>query len=75
MIKEDKKDMYKNRAPKEFASGMFDFSQFTVSFPEVKKGEKILKKVPRIFGIDGRDVEGNVLSSPVPKDVQINSFS
>jgi uncharacterized protein (DUF342 family) len=36
-VKEEKKDIRKNMAPKEYASGMFDFGQFTVSFPEVKK--------------------------------------
>jgi len=67
--------MHKNRAPKQSASGMFDFSQFTVSFPEVKKDEKILKKVPRVYGIDGRDVEGNSLTAPLPKDMSLKNFS
>lgn len=72
---EEKKNMRRNLAPKELKNGTFDFAQFSVSFPEVRKGERILKKVPRAFGTPGFDIEGTRIDPAVPKDLNVGVFA
>src|SRR3954468_12168617 len=44
---------------------------FQNRFPQVKAGERLLKKVPRSAGTLGFELSGTSLEPPVPEDIQM----
>lgn len=53
---------------------MYELARFSVDFPQVDVGEKILRKVNCELGKNGWDVTGNVLLPEVPKDINLADY-
>lgn len=72
-IRELSDDMHRSNAPRLLADGKADLHQFQNRYPQVKEGKRLLKKTPRILGVNGRDIAGDLIEPPIPADVDLGS--
>lgn len=70
-IQELAEEIHRDDAPKELANGRLDLGQFKNRFPQINKGVRLLKKIPLVMGIPGREVSGNLIEPPIPKDFNL----
>ncbi|MCG2583285.1 flagellar assembly protein A [Massilia sp. TS11] len=68
-------DIHRNDAPRQLANGRLDLHSFQNRFPQVKKGERLLRKVPREAGTLGFEMSGMPIEPPVPKDVDLHQLA
>lgn len=68
-------DIHRSDAPRQLASGKLDLMAFQNRFPQVKAGERLLKKVPRAAGTLGFELSGASLEPPVPEDIQMGPMA
>ncbi len=68
-------DLHRSDAPRQLANGKLDLMAFQNRFPQIKKGVKLLKKVPRKDGEVGFELSGIVIQPPIPKDVDLTSMA
>jgi hypothetical protein len=73
-IKEQSKDLRRNNAPRKVFGGKVDLCQFENRYPQVLAGVPLLGKTPRVLGVDGRNLAGDVLPAPLPNDFDLNSL-
>lgn len=64
-------DLHRSDAPRQLASGKLDLMSFQNRFPQIKKGVRLLKKVPRQEGKTGFELSGIAIEPPVPKDIEL----
>lgn len=74
-LEEQMKGLYRDDSPKKLSNGKVDFRQFNNHFPQVKKGARILKKIPRVLGLVGWDVAGQVIEPPIPTDFDFTALA
>ncbi|TXH26682.1 MAG: DUF342 domain-containing protein [Elusimicrobia bacterium] len=74
-IIEQAKGLHRNNAPRRLLSGRVDLRQFETRYPQVTAGVRLVKKAPRAPGIDGRDISGEVLPAPTPKDIDLDGIA
>lgn len=74
-IVEQAKGLHRNNAPRRLVSGRVDLRQFETRYPQVGAGIRLVKKIPRTSGVDGRDISGEVVPAPLPKDVDLESIA
>ena len=67
--------LHRDDAPKVLANGRIDLRQFINHFPQVAANTRLLKKTPRQLGKPGRDVRGQVIEPPLPKDFELESLA
>jgi len=70
-ITETSPDLHRDNSPKILANGMADLGQFKNRFPQMTMGTKLLKKVPRVPGKQGRTVAGVPIEPKLPKDLDL----
>ncbi|WP_313953570.1 flagellar assembly protein A [Accumulibacter sp.] len=63
--------LHRNNAPRQLADGKVNLLQFETRYPQVAAGIRLVKKIPRTLGVDGRDVTGEPLVAPLPKDFDL----
>jgi hypothetical protein len=68
-------DLHRSDAPRVLASGKLDLMAFQNRFPQVKTGDRLLKKVPRAAGTLGFELSGTSLEPPVPEDIQMGPMA
>jgi hypothetical protein len=68
-------DLHRSDAPRQLANGKLDLMAFQNRFPQIQKGVKLLKKVPRKDGEVGYEMSGLLLSPPIPKDIDLGSMA
>jgi uncharacterized protein (DUF342 family) len=61
--------------PMLLSDGRMDLSRFKNRFPQVTAGTVLFEKIPRAFGIPGRDVTGSVIEALPPKDIDLHALS
>lgn len=72
---EDQTDaLYRDDAPRELPNGKIDLRQFKNHFPQVRKGERLLKKIPRVLGEVGWTVAGTPVEPLLPQDFDLASL-
>lgn len=74
-LQEQSDRLYRDNAPRELPNGKIDLRQFKNRFPQVRKGEKLLKKSPRVLGAPGRDVQGQPIEPPLPQDFDLEKLA
>jgi hypothetical protein len=68
-------DLHRDNSPKLLANGKADLSVYKNRFPHVKKGTRLLKKVPRKLGKPGHRVTGEAIEPDMPKDLDLQKLS
>lgn len=74
-LEEKTKALHRDNAPKILSDGRADLSSFKNRFPQITGGERLLQKIPRIFGKPGRNVLGAVLEPEIPKDFELAALA
>jgi hypothetical protein len=64
-------DIHRSDAPRQLANGKLDLMAFQNRFPQIKRGVKLLKKVPRAAGATGFELSGIPIEPAVPADVDL----
>lgn len=70
-IQELSPDLHRDNSPKTLLNGKADLRAFKNRFPQVAKGTRLLKKVPREFGKHGYKVTGEVIVPPEPLELNL----
>lgn len=70
-IQELSPDLHRDNSPKTLLNGKADLRAFKNRFPQVAKGTRLLKKVPREFGKLGYKVTGEVIVPPEPQELNL----
>ncbi|MFZ3018065.1 MAG: flagellar assembly protein A [Gallionella sp.] len=68
-------DLHRDNSPRILANGKADLSVYKNRFPYVKKGTRLLKKVPRKLGKPGYKVTGEAIEPDIPKDLDLHKLS
>lgn len=74
-ILEASPDLHRDNSPKVLASGKADLRAFKNRFPQMAKGARLLKKIPRVLGRRGRKVTGDAIEPKLPKDLDLNALA
>ncbi len=74
-IKEVSPDLHRDNSPKILANGKADLGQFKNRFPQMAKGARLLKKIPRVLGKQGRTVGGDLIEPALPKDMDLYALT
>lgn len=74
-LKEETDRLYRDNAPRELSGGKVDLKQFKNRFPQIRQGEYLLKKTPRVLGVPGMDISGNVIEPPLPEDFDLSALA
>lgn len=64
-----------DNSPKILKDGKADLKSFKNRFPQVAKGKRLLKKIPRTLGKPGYKVTGEVIEPKIPKDVDLHELA
>ena len=70
-IREQTSHLRRNNAPRQLPDGRVDLRQFENRYPQVAAGDGLVRKIPRVLGVDGRAVSGEPLLAPLPKDFDL----
>jgi hypothetical protein len=68
-------DIHRSDAPRQLANGKLDLMAFQNRFPQIQKGARLLKKVPRAAGTPGYELSGVLLEPTVPEDVELGPMA
>jgi hypothetical protein len=68
-------DLHRSDAPRQLANGKLDLMAFQNRFPQIKKGVRLLKKVPRQDGKTGFEMTGIAIEPPIPKDLDLGAMA
>ncbi len=67
--------LHRSDAPRQLANGKLDLLAFQNRFPQIQKGVRLLKKVPRQAGTAGFELSGIPLIPAVPNDVELGAMA
>ena len=67
-------DLHRSDAPRQLANGKLDLMAFQNRFPQIKQGERLLKKMPRKDGDTGFELSGTPVPPPIPKDIDLGAM-
>jgi hypothetical protein len=73
-IQEISNHLHRDDSPKVLANGKADLRMFKNRFPQMSKGERLIKKVPRELGKQGRKVTGEAIEPRLPEDVDMSTL-
>lgn len=68
-------EIHRNDAPRQLANGKLDLMRFQNRFPQISKGERLLKKIPHTAGTPGFEISGIAIPSKVGQDLDLLVFS
>ena len=64
-------DLHRDNSPRILLSGKADLRVFKNRFPQIGKGKRLLKKIPRVLGKPGYKVTGEVIEPSMPSDLDL----
>lgn len=64
--------LHRDNAPKILWNGKADLRAFKNRFPQITKGGRLLKKIPRVLGKQGYLVTGEIIEPTIPKDLDLS---
>lgn len=67
--------IHRDNAPRKLNNGRVDFSQFENRFPQIKADVHLIKKIPRVMGVPGREISGEPIEPPVPADFELSDLA
>lgn len=67
--------LHRNNAPRRLLGDRVDLCQFETRYPQVAAGLRLIKKIPRQAGVDGRDISGIALPASQPKDFDLQKLA
>jgi hypothetical protein len=70
-IVEVSSELHRSDAPRQLANGKLDLMAFQNRFPQIAKGVKLLRKVPRSAGTEGFELSGLMIEPAVPADISL----
>jgi uncharacterized protein len=73
-VMEVSEDLHRSDAPRQLANGMVDLHSFQNRFPQIHQGVRLLKKVPRVAGSVGFELNGTVIEPSIPSDLDLQSW-
>lgn len=74
-LKEVSNHLHRDNSPKILANGKADLRVFKNRFPQMTKGERLIKKIPRELGKHGRKVDGELIEPRMPSDIDLTSLA
>lgn len=66
--------LHRDDSPKILANGKADLRMFKNRFPQMSKGERLIKKIPRELGKQGRKVTGEAIEPRLPDDLDLDAL-
>lgn len=67
--------LHRDDSPLIKASGKADLRRFKNRFPQIAKGQRMMKKIPRQLGVPGFLVTGEMVDPDLPKDIDLNQLA
>lgn len=67
--------LHRDNSPKILRDGKADLRAFKNRFPQVAKGKRLLKKVPRVLGKPGYKVTGEIIEPEMPEDFDLYALA
>lgn len=74
-ITEISSHLHRDNSPRILANGQADLRIFQNRFPQMVKGERMLKKIPRKLGKQGCRVTGEFIEPRMPKDLDLYALA
>ena len=74
-IKEVCPGLHRDNSPKILWNGKADLRAFKNRFPQITKGGRLLKKIPRGLGKQGYKVTGEIIEPTIPKDLDLSALA
>lgn len=74
-IQEVHSGLHRDNSPKILLNGRVDLKVFKNRFPQVAKGKRLLKKIPRKLGKQGYKVTGEIIEPKMPKDIDLYALA
>ena len=74
-LKEETNKLHRDNSPRKLRDGRFDLRQFSNRFPQIREGERLLRKSPRILGTPGMDLSGKPIEPPLPEDFDLSALA
>ncbi len=68
-------ELHRSDAPRQLANGRLDLMSFQNRFPQVQRGKRLLRKLPRALGEPGFDLSGIALAPEIPSDLELAEWS
>lgn len=73
-VVEVSEDLHRSDAPRTRADGRIDLNSFQNRFPQIRRGMRLLSKIPGEQGARGLEVTGTVLLSAPPADLDLRRW-
>ena len=67
--------LHRDNSPKISRDGRADLGVFKNRFPQVAKGKRLLKKIPRVLAKPGYKVTGEIIEPKIPADVDLYALA
>lgn len=67
--------MHRDDAPGLLPDGRVDLARFRNRFPQIRAGEKLLRKLPLVLGKPGRELDGRAVAPALPKDIDFAALA
>lgn len=74
-VRELAEGLHRDDSPRISGDGRVDLTQFRSHFPQVRSGVRLVQKVPPVLGKPGRNVAGEQLDPPTPKNFELESIA
>ncbi len=74
-IQEVHLELRRDNSPKILRDGKADLKAFKNRFPQIAKGKRLLKKVPRALGKQGYKVTGEIIEPGIPKELDLHALA
>lgn len=71
-IREASTHLHRDNSPKILATGKTDLRAFKNRFPQMSAGERMLQKIPRKLGKQGRKISGEIIEPGLPLDLDLS---
>ena len=68
-------ELHRSDAPRQLANGKLDLMSFQNRFPQVQRGTRLLRKLPRVQGEPGFELSGIALAPELPLDLDLGDWS
>lgn len=67
--------LHRDDAPGLLPDGRVDLARFRNRFPQIRAGEKLLRKLPLVPGEAGRELDGRAVAPALPKDIDFAALA
>ncbi|NMF90886.1 DUF342 domain-containing protein [Aromatoleum petrolei] len=74
-VEELSSGLHRDDAPGLLPDGRVDLARFRNRFPQIRAGEKLLRKLPLVLGEPGRELDGRAVAPALPKDIDFAALS